>query len=203
MPLTEPDPYTRLPFRDRLELLAFEGRLAGFPESLIQATTPDLWESAAVLTDRVVSCCSAVPGRGLLRPTGSSRLNTSTFGERRRGRTRCPKGSRAAVISANDERACGLPLATDAQVVKQRGQPLGADWIGIVSGIITVGTALLAWTGRIHNSSAGAEHSPFNSFVFGAGATLVAWAFCFVPTSYALRAGRFGATGVEEPADAP
>ena len=31
------DPYARLSLHDRLELLAFEARLAGFPESLIQA----------------------------------------------------------------------------------------------------------------------------------------------------------------------
>lgn len=34
---TPPDPYARLSLHDRLELLAFEARLAGFPESLIQA----------------------------------------------------------------------------------------------------------------------------------------------------------------------
>jgi hypothetical protein len=33
-------PYANLSFRDRLELLAFEARLAGLPESLIQA----VWE---------------------------------------------------------------------------------------------------------------------------------------------------------------
>ena len=41
MPLTEPDPCASLSLRDRLELLAFEDRLAGFPESLIQAA----WEA--------------------------------------------------------------------------------------------------------------------------------------------------------------
>jgi hypothetical protein len=35
------DPYVTLTHRDRLELLAFEARLAGLPESLIQA----LWEA--------------------------------------------------------------------------------------------------------------------------------------------------------------
>lgn len=34
--MTSDDPYARLSLRDRLELLAFEGRLAGFPKSLIQ-----------------------------------------------------------------------------------------------------------------------------------------------------------------------
>jgi hypothetical protein len=40
------DPYVHLSFRDRLELLAFEARLAGFPESLIQA----LWQAIPGVT---------------------------------------------------------------------------------------------------------------------------------------------------------
>jgi hypothetical protein len=56
------DPYAGLSLSDRLELLTFEARHAGFPESLIQATTPDLWESAALLTDRVVSLLFRRPG---------------------------------------------------------------------------------------------------------------------------------------------
>jgi hypothetical protein len=39
------DPPARLSLRDRLELLAFEARFAGFPESLIQA----LWQAIDTL----------------------------------------------------------------------------------------------------------------------------------------------------------
>ena len=43
--LTAARSYAALSVRDRLELLAFEARLAGFPESLIQAA----WEAVDAL----------------------------------------------------------------------------------------------------------------------------------------------------------
>jgi hypothetical protein len=65
MSLSQPEPYARLSLRDRLELLAFEARLAGLPESLIQA----VWEviestSRMRLEARGVRAVSAVPGFG-------------------------------------------------------------------------------------------------------------------------------------------
>jgi hypothetical protein len=70
-----------------------------------------------------------------------------------------------------------------------------ADWIGIISGIVTLGTAVLVWAGRLQGSSTGSEHSPFKTFVFAAGATLVAWAFCFVTQ---LRLGNKVAASIGE-----
>jgi hypothetical protein len=48
MPTVPPDPYARLALRDRLELLAFDARLAGGPQALLEA----LWEAIDRLGDR-------------------------------------------------------------------------------------------------------------------------------------------------------
>ena len=45
--IAPPDPYAHLSLRDRLEVLVFEARFAGLPESLISAT----WEAANLLDD--------------------------------------------------------------------------------------------------------------------------------------------------------
>jgi hypothetical protein len=57
---TELDPYARLSLRDRLELLAFEARLAGFPESLMA-----VWGTLACLGKRPAkgAPCYPVPER--------------------------------------------------------------------------------------------------------------------------------------------
>ena len=79
--LTAARSYASLSVRDRLELLAFEARLAGFPESLIQAA----WEAVDALPWSTSAPRSA-------RPPRIRRINPRTSSADRAGRC-CTSGS--------------------------------------------------------------------------------------------------------------